>query len=114
MHHNPNRKSKTESEMFPIVEQWLASGQEKNLFCREHNIPGSLFNYWASKYKWARQQLETSSTNNFVAIEVKEQVTVSQVKQQLAMEWNMADGSQLKIYHPVDVALVRSLINGVK
>ena len=114
MKSNPERKSKTEEEMFPMVEQWLSSGQDKNEFCRSHSIPSSLFNYWVSKYQWLKQELKEKGSDSFVSIKVKELALTGQDARQPLLEWNMPGGHQLKFYHPIDEELILSLLKQIK
>ena len=45
------RKSRrTAEEMFPLVEQYLQSGQTRKAFCAAHGISASQLHYWQGKY----------------------------------------------------------------
>ena len=63
-------KQRRQSQMFPLVKLYLASGQSKVDFCAEHNIKVHTFQYWISKYKEGR--LDNKQTDRFVPIQIKE------------------------------------------
>lgn len=41
---------KSESEMFPIIEEWESSDENREAFCRRHNVSLSTFSYWRTRY----------------------------------------------------------------
>ena len=42
---------RTSKQMYPIIESYLASGQDQNSFCRQAGISKSALNYWLGKYR---------------------------------------------------------------
>lgn len=45
---------KTEKEMFPLVEGWLASGLTQKQFCLNHQLPVHILVYWVGRYHKAQ------------------------------------------------------------
>ena len=46
---------RTSKQMYPIIESYLASGQDQNSFCRQAGISKSALNYWLGKYRRERK-----------------------------------------------------------
>ena len=42
---------RTKSQMYPLVEQWQASGQSQQQFSQAHGLSPHILQYWASKYR---------------------------------------------------------------
>ena len=49
------------SQMYPIVEKWLASPKGKQLFCEQEGLPISVLNYWVSHYNRHKRQKGTKT-----------------------------------------------------
>lgn len=50
---------KTQSEMFPLMEQWEDSTSTQQAFCSAHNLSLATFSYWRTRY--LRRQAEPVS-----------------------------------------------------
>jgi hypothetical protein len=50
---------KTEQEMFPLVEAWLASGLTQKQFCINHRLPVHILAYWVGRYRKAQPRKAT-------------------------------------------------------
>ena len=47
---------KSESDMFPLMDQWEESKATQAEFCKAHDIPLSTFTYWRGKYLASKSQ----------------------------------------------------------
>ncbi len=67
-------KQRNQSQMFPLVKRYLASGQSKVDFCAQHNIKVHTFQYWLGKFK--EDRLDNKQLDRFVPIQIKEEEAV--------------------------------------
>ena len=58
---------KTDREMFPLVEQWLESGERQLDFCARHGLKVCVLSYWLKKYR----SQSRSKSEGFVPISVR-------------------------------------------
>ncbi len=58
------RKRRSAGDMFPLIEQYLGSGQKQDDFCQAHDLPKSVFVYWLGRYR----AVPDSSTEGFVEV----------------------------------------------
>ena len=56
--------------MYPLIEQYLSSGQSQKDFCFMHQIKVCTFQYWLGKYRSASSRGGSVSSSGFVALEV--------------------------------------------
>ncbi len=56
------------AEKFSMIENWKASGQNQQLFCKENQIAYSNFHYWFKKYK---AQQEGSPDEQFLPVKLR-------------------------------------------
>ena len=68
-------KQRKQSQMFPLVKQYLARDQSKVNFCAEHNIKVHTFQYWLGKYK--EDRLNNKQLDRFVPIQIQEDKAVT-------------------------------------
>jgi len=68
-------KQRKQSQMFPLVKQYLARDQSKGNFCAEHNIKVHTFQYWLGKYK--EDRLNNKQLDRFVPIQIQEDKAVT-------------------------------------
>ena len=61
------------SQMYPIVEKWLASPKGKQLFCKQEGLPISALNYWVSHYN--RHKREKGAKQGFVPLQLSGNTT---------------------------------------
>ena len=63
---------RTPEEMYPLVEQWLESGERQLTFCDSHNLTVSTFSYWVRKYR--RQNNVSEAGSSFVPLSIQSPV----------------------------------------
>lgn len=47
-------------EMLEILSTWKSSGLSRQAFCKEHQLPYSVFQYWNRKFNEENKQVESS------------------------------------------------------
>lgn len=55
--------------MFPLVEQWLKSGEKQADFCQFHSVRLSTFSYWVKKFR-EDQGSDGQKSSGFVSLSV--------------------------------------------
>jgi hypothetical protein len=63
---NNQGRVRSQEEMFPVIEEWKASGQTIKAYCEQTGITKSVFFYWHKKYK------QQSNSGGFIPIHLKE------------------------------------------
>ena len=53
---------RTAEKMFPIVEDWLASGQLQKDYSHEHGIPKHILSYWVCRYRRSQEVTDENAT----------------------------------------------------
>ncbi len=61
------RKLRRSTEMYPLIEAWVLSGQSKSEFCAGHNLRLNTFSYWHKKYAKEKKEEEGG---DFVRLEI--------------------------------------------
>ena len=64
------RKQRNQSEMYPLVEEYLSSDISQREYCQRHQIKVHTFQYWLSKYK--QDQIKQNQEDKFISLEVNE------------------------------------------
>ncbi|MEM6269320.1 MAG: hypothetical protein AAF998_07770 [Bacteroidota bacterium] len=54
--------------MFPLVEQWLESGERQQDFCQRHGVKIAVLGYWLKKYR--SENVPDQSSGGFVPVKV--------------------------------------------
>ena len=84
------------SQMYPIVEKWLASPKGKQLFCEQEGLPISVLNYWVSHYN--RHKREKVAKQGFVPLQLSGNTTGPAY-----MELDFPSGVKLKIHQQLSL-----------
>lgn len=63
-------KQRKQSEMYPLVEEYLTSEVSQREFCQSHQIKVHTFQYWLSKYK--QEQIKENQMDKFIPLEVND------------------------------------------
>lgn len=98
------RVYRTAQTMYPLVEQWLALGEDKDLknYCQSVNIAPHVFRYWIGRYQSAKK--EEQGKGGFVALQV------NQPRHQATYEVNYPNGVCLRILGSVSLSEIHSLL----
>jgi len=59
---------RTKEVMFPMIEAWERGDTTQRVFCEQHNLPQSVFQYWYHKYK--EECVEQQELSPFISMEV--------------------------------------------
>lgn len=51
---------RTPEEMMSILSAWKSSGLSRQVFCKEHQLPYSVFQYWNRKFNEENKPVESS------------------------------------------------------
>ena len=87
-----------EQEMFTLIESFKASGMSQHLFCEQHNLAYSVFQYWLRKFK------KESSVCEAGFVEMK-------ISSPSRSQAEIVFPSGIKVVlSSADVALIRSLV----
>jgi len=57
--------SEKAQRMFALIDQWRASGQRRDEFCRQHQIKVSTFSYWVTR----KNRADKDNPGGFIRIE---------------------------------------------
>lgn len=90
---------RSKEEMFSLIRSWKQSGLPQQLFCREHNLAYSVFQYWLKKFKKGSYTPETGF------IEMK----ISSPSRPEGVEIVFPSGAKV-ILRAADPVLIRSLV----
>ena len=93
------------AQKFSMIENWKASGQSQQLFCKENQVAYSNFHYWFKKY---RAQHEEISKEMFLPLQMKKPLISAPGP--VVMELVLSDGRSLNFYQAVDVSYLRALL----
>ncbi len=90
--------------MFPLVETWKSSGQNKTVFCRERQLNIHTFGYWLRKYESDKgQSTEEKESGKFVSLQLTNE-------RETYMEVCYPNGVRVKINGQVSAPYLASLI----
>lgn len=91
---------RSEQEMFTLIESFKASGMSQHLFCEQHNLAYSVFQYWLKKFK---KQTDQDPSSGFVELKASAKTFSKDVE--------IIFPSGVKVILSVaDPALIRSLV----
>lgn len=93
---------RTETEMFPVVEDWMASGLTQKEYSLQHGLPQHILPYWAGRYRKA-QTPDDESPSRFVQI-----ATAAPSAADMEIQW--PNGTVLRLQGPVSAAWLKELL----
>ena len=65
------RRQRSASEMYPIVESYMASDLGREAFCHEVRISVSPLSYWQTKYRKEQSSFLMETHSGFMALSVE-------------------------------------------
>ena len=101
------RVQRTEKEKLALIEQWEQSGLPILTFCRQHHFSDSVFHSWLNKY---RRRKEVKPPNKFIPVQITQPITSREENEALFAEVIGVSGSRIKLYQPVAVDFLRTLM----
>lgn len=99
---------RTEQEKLQLIEQWEKSGLPIKTFCLQNNFSDSLFHSWLNKYRRGRKA--GKQKNEFIPLPISAPSFLGEDHCSLYAEVVLASGSRIKLYQPVGVDFLRTLI----
>lgn len=97
----PRSGRKTAREMFPLVEQWLESGEKQSDFCESYGLSVATLGYWRKKY--LNQNTTASQPGNFVSLTVSPPATVGEI------EISYPNGVKIRLGVTIGASFLREL-----
>ncbi len=94
-----HRRSK--QEMISLIEAWKISSLPQHVFCKEHQVPYNIFQYWYRKFK----KENNKEVSDFVEMKIKSGKTFS-----ANCEIIFPSGARLVFSSGTDPIFIRSLV----
>jgi hypothetical protein len=94
-----------QKEMFSLIREWKESGIDQRDFCKHHDLSMHAFYYWLRKYK----QINTSSENGFIPVELKP--PVNGTKEDIQIHY--PNGVLVTLDKSVSISRIRALIKSI-
>lgn len=92
--------------MYSLIEEWQSSSLNQKDFCRQHQLPVHVLQYWLKKYRH-----ENSFSGAFTQINVAASSTSGTSSHQTAwMELSFMNGSTLRLFQPVSPEWISRLM----
>ena len=102
----------TREEMFAHVGACKNSNQPQNLYCKQHSIAYSTFQYWAKKYRKEYSEDEDSEiTPGFIAIKVQPDPERDQVRIPGQLHFLFPNGIRVMCPESVHPEVLKTLLN---
>lgn len=102
-------KRHSKAEIYPIVQEWLETGERKKDLCQRHGIQIYILDYWLRKYK-SEKHPPTNAPSNFIPIHVAD-TPISPALQSDKIEISYPDGTAIRLPFNYPVAQLRSLLS---
>ena len=102
----PRRRQRRASEMYPIVESYLASDLGREAFCQEAGISVSTLSYWQTKYRKEQRSSSRETQSGFMTLSVE----ASHGTEEALLELVWVNGHRLRFMHYPEVSLFTSLV----
>ena len=93
---------RTETEMFPVVKDWMASGLTQKEYSLQHGLPTHILPYWVGRYR------QTSTLNEEVPARFVQVSTAAPSAADMEIQW--PNGTVLRLQGPVSAAWLKKLL----
>lgn len=101
------RRQRRASEMYPIVESYLASDLGLAAFCREVGISVSTLSYWQTKYRKEQSCSSMEPHSGFMALSVE-----ARQSHEAVLELVGSNGNRLRFMRYPEVSYLQALLSG--
>lgn len=98
------KKARSSTKMYPLIQSWEESGQSQKEFCVERGVKLHVFWYWLRRYREERQRSEEAS-KGFIAVKVE-----GSVEESVLAEIIYPDGTRAVFKERVGVKFLKSLL----
>ena len=102
------RKHNNQETIYPIVKEWLATGERKKDLCQRHGIKIHILDYWLGKYRREKGMIPNNSSP-FIPIKIKVPSS-SVISNQEKIEIHYPDGTQICLPAHLSMAQIRILL----
>lgn len=102
--HQPQPRTRSAAEMFPLIQEWEQSELRQKEFCIQHGIKPHVFWYWLRRYREEGQAAPQASPG-FVSVEMEEAPTES-----VLAEVIYPDGTRLVFKERVGLEFLQGLL----
>lgn len=102
--HQPQPKTRSAVEMFPLIEKWEGSNLSQKEFYNRHGIKPHVFWYWLRRYR-EEQQASPKQAEGFVSVEMEEVCCESALAEII-----YPDGTRLILRERVGLSFIQSLL----
>ena len=99
------RKHQSKEKLYPIVEEWLKTGERKKDLCQRHGIKVYVLDYWLRKYRI--EKVSPVTTSNFTSISITKPAAYAVSEK---IEISYSDGTVLRLPANFSIAQLRSLL----
>lgn len=103
-------------EMFPIMEQFEASGQTQQAFRQAHGFSRSGFQYWLRRYRQSKQG-QASEAGAFIPLKIAQGPSAKGFRNSdgLAAKTpqvviHFGDGTQVEVHGQVEASFIRQIL----
>ncbi len=101
------RKRHTEEAIYPIVEEWLKTGERKKELCQRHGIKVYILDYWLGKYRKSSASSPVRASN-FIPIKISGSTLSTETMEQIEICYS--DGTQVRLPVHVSMGQIRMLL----
>src|SRR4051812_41232245 len=91
---------RSKEAMYSLISSWKVSGISQNAFCKQHNLPCSIFQYWLRKLKSETEEQESGFT----------EIKISSSSVSCAMEIIFPSGARIVFKSQPETSFLRSLV----
>jgi hypothetical protein len=100
MENKSNRRERSKDKFFSLIPVFEKSGLSQVVFCKEHDLAYSTFQYWLKKFR--KEEIVSPA---FVEVKIPAIKNIS-----LGVEILLPTGAKIICYAHSNISLVRSLI----
>jgi len=101
------RKHQCKEKLYPIVEEWLQTGERKKDLCQRHGIKVYVLDYWLRKYR-SEKATPPITGSNFLPISITKPAAAYAVSEKIEISYS--DGTVLRLPANFSIAQLRSLL----
>ena len=100
---------RTDQEKLDLITEWEQSGLPIKTFCQQHDFSDSLFHTWLNKFR--RNKKAAKKQKGFIPLQVTSSPFPQEKSSSLFAEIVISNGNRIKLYQPVTVNFLQTLIS---
>lgn len=106
----PKRKRHSKEAIYPLVEEWLSTGERKKDLCQRHGIKVHILDYWLGKYRGEKGKEDLASKSSFIPIKISAAAKSIDQGHSEKIEIHYADGTQVRLPKHLSLEQIRILV----